>query len=108
MKDMTIIETRDPLAVRDVEWSAGLLAGMRRSGMRCTLVLAENAVLGARASAGAACLAGLADQGVELLADRFALAERGIGEADLHPGISATDLGVVIDRLAAGGAVIWR
>lgn len=104
---MMIVETRDPVAVRDVEWSASLLAAMRQSGRPCTLLLAENGVLGARRSACPAFLAGLVGAGVEILADRFALGERGIGEEALAAGIAAADLGVVIDRLAAGGTVVW-
>jgi hypothetical protein len=108
VNDMMIVETRDPFAVRDVEWTAGLLAAMRRAGRRCTLVLAENGVLGARNAAGAPFLSGLVDAGVEILADRFALRERGIAEDALAAGIAAADLDVVVDRLAAGGTVVWR
>jgi hypothetical protein len=108
VNDMMIVETRDPFAVRDVEWTAGLLAGMRETGRGCTLMLCENGVLAARESALASCLSGLADAGVEILADRFALRERGIPEDRLGPGISGADLDVVIDRLAAGGTVVWR
>ena len=108
MKDMVIVETRDPIEVRDVEWSAELLAGTRQAGRASTLILAENGVLGARASAPAPFLRRLVEQGVGILADRFALAERGIDEADLAPGIAGADLGVVVDHLVAGDRVLWR
>ena len=108
MKSMMIVETRDPLECRDVEWSAALLSGLRKADVACTLMLAENGVLAARAAARSALLSGLVDGGVEVLADRFALAERGIADSDLAAGVAGVDLGVVIDRLAAGGAVIWR
>jgi hypothetical protein len=103
-----IVETRDAIAVRDVEWSADLLATMRQAGQACTLMLAENGVLGARASASPAFLSNLVGAGVEILADRFALRERGIPEEQIASGISAAELDVVVDRLAAGGTVIWR
>ena len=106
--DMMVVETRDPFAVRDVEWTAGLLAALRQSGTPCTLVLAENGVLGARAGATPPGLAGLAETGVLILADRFALRERGIEDDELAAGISPTELDVVVDRLAAGGRVLWR
>jgi hypothetical protein len=106
--ELTVVETRDPFAVRDVEWTAGLLGEFRKAGTPCTLMLAENAVLGARAEASAPGLAGLAAAGVEILADRFALRERGIGEDSLAAGIAAAELDTVVDRLAAGGRVIWR
>ena len=108
VKDMMIVETRDPFAVRDVEWTAGLLAAMRRAGGRCTLMLCENGVLGARDSACPDFLSSLSLAEVEILADRFALRERGIPEDRLAPGVAGADLDVVIDRLAAGGTVLWR
>ena len=105
---MMVVETRDPFAVRDVEWTAGLLAALREAGTPCTLVLTENGVFGARAGASASGLAGLAGAGVEIFADRFALRERGIGEDELASGIAPAGLDVVVDRLAAGGRVLWR
>lgn len=108
MKDLMIVETRDPLAARDVEWTAGLLATMRQAGQTCTLMLAENGVLGARDSACPVAFFHLIDAGIEILADRFALAERGIAEDELAAGISAAGMDIVIDRLVAGDAVVWR
>ena len=108
MKNVMVVETRDPIECRDVEWSAALLSGLSEAGVGCTLMLAENGVLVARASARSDLLSGLIDGGVEILADRFALAERGIADSDLAAGVAGAELGVVIDRLAAGGAVIWR
>lgn len=108
MNDMMIIETRDPLQIRDCEWSADLLVRMRQAGSQCAMMLTENGVLGARALARTAFLPRLIDGGITVLADRFALAERGINESDLAPGVACTDLGAVVDRLEAGAAVIWR
>ncbi len=103
-----IVETRDPIVVRDVEWTAGLLATMRQAGQSCTLMLTENGVLGARASACPVALSHLSREGVEIVADEFALGERGIPEAELAAGISVAGLDVVIDRLVAGSTVVWR
>jgi hypothetical protein len=108
MKDMMIIETRDPVQVADVEWSADLLVPMRQAGARCTMVLTENGVLGARAAARTAFLRRLVDNEIAVLADRFALAERGIAESEVAPGVACADLGAVVDALEAGAAVIWR
>jgi hypothetical protein len=107
-REMMIVETRDPFAVRDVAWTADLLAAAQLAGCRCTLMLCENGVLGTRKSASEQAFAGLVDAGVEVLADRFALRERGIAEDMLAGGISAADLDAVIDRLVAGGTVLWR
>ena len=108
MKGMMIVETRDPVSIRDVEWGATLLVGMAQAGMPATLMLTENGVLGARHGANAQRVHQLKNQGVEIVADRFALTERGIGEPDLAPGIACADLAAVVDRLAAGDSVIWR
>jgi hypothetical protein len=108
MKNMMIIETRDPLAVRDFDWSADLLIGMRQTGVPCTLLLTENGVFGARASARVECLSRLLDAGVDVFVDSFALAERGIGDEDLGDRLICGDLGAVIDRLVAGASVLWR
>ena len=108
MKDMMIIETRDPVQSRESEWSADLLVQMQQAGIRCTMMLVENGVLGASASAQAAFLPRLIDEGVAVLADRFALAERGILESDAAPGVACADLGAVIDALDAGATVLWR
>ena len=107
-EEMMIVETRDPFSVRDVEWTGTLLASVRHHGRRCTLMLAENGVLGAREAAGAPFFSALVDSGVEIIADRFALRERGIAEDSLRAGISAGDMDLVIDRLAAGAVVVWR
>ena len=108
MKSMMIVETRDPLECRDVAWGAALLSSLSGAGTGCALMLAETGVLAARGSARSSMLSDLAQAGVEILADGFALAERGITEADLRPGVTPVELGVVIDRLAAGTSVIWR
>lgn len=108
MKDMMVIETRDPIDVRDAEWSADLLVRMRQAGARCTMMLTENGVLGARASAPADFLARLVAGGTAVLADRFALAERGVEESDLAPGVVGADLDAVVDGLEAGATMIWR
>lgn len=108
MKDIMVVETRDLIEIRDVEWGAGLLADLQASGSATCMMLAENGVFAARKMALAACLIPLIGGGVTVLADRFALRERGIAETDLVPGVAPADLGVVIDWLEAGASVLWR
>jgi hypothetical protein len=43
-----------------------------------------------------------------VFADRYALRERGIRDADLAKGVKAADLDVVVDALEAGVSVMWR
>ena len=108
MKDLMIIETRDPIEVPDVEWGARLASGVKGTGARSCLMLVENGVLAARAGAAAPFLAALAEEDVPILADRFALRERGIAETGLARGVTPAELNVVIDWLDAGASVLWR
>ncbi len=108
MKHMLIVETRDPFETREVQSNADLLVRMRQTGVPCTLMLTENGVLAARSSAKASFLPLLTEAGVEVAADRFALAERGISETEVADGIQCSDLTAVVDGLAAGATVLWR
>ena len=108
MRDCLIVETRDPLEIGDVEWVADLLVQLGQAGVRCAIMLTENGVLGVRASARTTFPRRLIDNSVAVLADRFALAERGMKEAELVHGVACADLGAVVDALEAGASVIWR
>jgi len=68
--------------------------------------LVENAVLGARAGAKAPGLEKLAKAGVQLLADEFALRERGIQE--LAPHVTAAPLDSLVGALASGAKTLWN
>ena len=108
MKRYMMIETRDPCDVRDVEWMAELAANLQRGGAAATVMLVENGVFAARGGASSAVIKTLADAGCEVLADRYALRERGIRDADLAKGVKAADLDAVVDALEAGVSVMWR
>jgi sulfur transfer complex TusBCD TusB component (DsrH family) len=103
-----IIETRDPHEARDVQWMAELAANLQRGGAQAAVMLAENGVFAARTGAAATALRTLADAGCQVFADRYALRERGIRDADLAKGVKAADLDVVVDALEAGVSVMWR
>ncbi|WP_114954373.1 hypothetical protein [Sphingosinicella terrae] len=108
MKRLMIVETRDPIATPDAAWGTGLLIEARQAGTACTLMLAENGTLGARAGASPSWLVAAADAGIEILADAFALAERGIPAEQIATGIRSAPLALIVDRLAAGDPVLWR
>jgi hypothetical protein len=103
-----IIETRDPHDARDVDWIAELAANLQRNGAQAAVMLAENGVFAARAGAAGSALRTLTDAGCQVFADRHALRERGIRDADLAKGVKGADLDVVIDALEAGVSVMWR
>jgi predicted peroxiredoxin len=106
MAAYTFISSRDPVdgdrAVHDV---ARELAG---AGNDVTLFLVENGAFLARKSICADLRKELKDAGVEILADDFALAERGILADAVAAEVSSSKLDVVVDHLAAGRKVSWH
>jgi predicted peroxiredoxin len=104
MAAYTLISSRDPVdADRTVHQLAASLAG---AGNDVTLFLVENGTFLARDGVCAELRKSLRDAGVTLLADDFALAERGITET--AEGVEAAALSVVIDHLAEGRKVAWH
>jgi len=65
-------------------------------------------VLAARSGAGPEVFAALGESGVKVLADDFALAERGITNKDLSSTVAAAKLDVIVDQLAAGVKTLWH
>lgn len=104
---MLIVETRDPVEHPDVERIAGLASGLQAEGCRTTIFLTENGVIAARPGV-APFLAALAPAGVTIAVDKVALAERGMTEADIAPGMAAGGVDCVVDALLAGAGTIWR
>lgn len=108
MTDYLLIESRDPFDSNDTGTLCDLAKGLRRQGHGVTLFLVQNGVLPARPCAASAALADVAQAGVEVLADDFSLAERGIADNRLADGVRAASLEVVVDQLAAGRKAIWH
>jgi sulfur relay (sulfurtransferase) complex TusBCD TusD component (DsrE family) len=110
-KPCLLIDSRDAFGRSDGGFARQLALQLAHNDVPVTLLLVQNAVLAARAGAEAAAgtaPAQLAAHGVTVLADSFALAERGIDAQRLAPGVSAATLEVVIDRLVEGWHVIWH
>ena len=103
-----LIESRDPFGSTDFERRCELAAALRADGADVTLFLVENAVLGARAQARLPALGKLAKQGVELLADEFALRERGIAGGDVAPAVRPAGLDTLAGLLARGARATWN
>jgi hypothetical protein len=108
MKHYMIIETRDPAECRDVRWTAALAADLKRSGAEATLMLADNGVFAARVGAEADDLRTALAAGCKVLAERYALRERGIRDNDLVRGVAAAELESIIDAMEAGAMIMWR
>jgi hypothetical protein len=108
MQNFLLMESRDSFDCRDAGFCVDLARSLAGAGHSVTLLLVQNGVLSARATAHAAGIAELVAAGVTVLADRFSLSERGIPEHRLAGGIRSTALDVVVDRMIDGWNVIWH
>jgi sulfur relay (sulfurtransferase) complex TusBCD TusD component (DsrE family) len=105
-----VIESQDPFEFRDVEEGYRLVADLAARGGPVTLFLLQNGVLAARQGARAGQFAALfTTPGVTVLADTFALQERGIPPTALVPGVRPADMDTLVELLMADGQkAIWH
>lgn len=103
-----LIESRDPCRSQAFGLRCELAAALRHDGAEVTVFLVENAVLGARAMARLPALEKLEKHGVQLLADEFALSERGIRRGEIAPAVQPANLAALAGLLAAGARAIWN
>jgi hypothetical protein len=108
MAKYLLIESRDPFDSNDVAFSYDLASGLAKAGHEVMLLLVQNAVLPARRGAKAEGLTSAMQAGVRVLADHFALRERGIPHTRLNPGVEPAPLDVVIDHMAEGHKTLWH
>ena len=106
MTEYLLIESRDPFESNDVGYYYELARGLSDAGNHVTLLLVQNAVLAARASAQAPKLRELVGSGVKVVADDFSLQQRGITK--LLDGIETAPIDVVVDHLEAGHRALWH
>lgn len=107
MAKYLLIESRDPFEGGDVVGDYELAANLAQAGNEVTLFLVQNGVLPARPCAFSERLSQLAQEKVEVLAEAFSLAERGIAEDGLVEGVKAAPLELAVDRLAEGNKAMW-
>ena len=110
MSSYLFIESRDPFESRDVEEGYRLIAELAAEETPVTLFLVQNGVLACRQDADVRRLTALATTpGVALLADMFALQERGIAPDTLRPGVQTVDIETLVDLLMTDGQkAIWH
>ena len=106
MGEYLLIESRDPFESNDVGYYCELARGLAEAGNQVTLLLVQNAVLAARPSAQAPQLRALAGSGVKILADDFALKERGMTR--LLDGVQIAPIDIVVDHMEAGHKTLWH
>jgi hypothetical protein len=107
MASYLLIQSRSPWeagdGARHVAW---LARDLDAAGHDVTLWLVQNGVLAARAAA--EDRAGLASLGrVRVLADDFALRERGIQVEAMRQGIEPCSIDQVVAMLASGFKALW-
>ena len=108
MANYLLIESRDPFESKGFAQRSELASLLIADGSGVTIFLVENGVLAARASAKLRELDKLAKSGVEILADEFALKERGIAAGDIASAVKPSKVDALISRLAAGAKAIWN
>lgn len=106
MADYLLIESRDPFESNDVGYYYDLARGLAEAGNQVTLFLVQNAVLAARPLARSPALRSLIGTGVTVLADDFALQERGITK--LLDGIRIAPIEALVDHMEAGHKTLWH
>jgi sulfur transfer complex TusBCD TusB component (DsrH family) len=106
MTEYLLIESRDPFESREVGYYYELARGLSEAGNQVSVFLIQNAVLAARSSADVPELLALLNTGIKVMADDFALKERGITK--LLEGIQIALIDVVVDHLEAGHRTLWH
>ena len=109
MRNYIFISARDPFESRDTQFLVETATALKERGNDVTVFLVQNGVLAARRAARVSHLPQLAGAGVRLLADDFSLAERGIGERELLPGVRQAGVESLVDFIAADDTkAIWH
>jgi predicted peroxiredoxin len=106
MAGYLLIESRDPFESNEVGYYYGLARGLVEAGNQVTLFLVQNAVLAVRPSAQVPQLQALIGSGIKVLADDFALKERGITK--LLDGVEIAPIEAVVNHLEAGHKTLWH
>ena len=102
-----LIESRDPFEAAGTGDFASLAMSFGRAGHRVAFFLVENGVLVARQ--GSRCdLDKLGSAGIDVLADEFALAERGIPPERRRAGIRSASLDLIVEHMANGHKTLWH
>ena len=109
MTNYVFIESRDPFESLDVRFVEETATALRERGHEVTVFLVQNGVLASRQNAHNSYLARLTEAGVTLLADDFSLRERGIGAAELRPGVQPSGIETLVDALVQENTkAIWH
>jgi sulfur relay (sulfurtransferase) complex TusBCD TusD component (DsrE family) len=107
MARYVLIESRDPYESKSFGTRCELAASLARDGNETTVMLVENGVFAARASGQVRVLERTTRAGVSVIADEFALRERGIAASDLAECVKAVRLEELIVQMGMGARALW-
>jgi len=93
------IESRDPFESTDTAFVADTASALRAGGRSVTVFLVQNGVLATRAAARGTQVHRLVASGVTVLADDFALRERGIEASELSDGVRSASIETLVDLI---------
>jgi predicted peroxiredoxin len=109
MAKYVFIESRDPFESLDTRFVIGAATALKRRGAEVMVFLAQNGALAARRSARSSPLERMMEAGVEVMADDFSLAERGIREAEMLPGVQVSNIDALVNALVEDGCrSLWH
>jgi predicted peroxiredoxin len=108
MTKYLLIESRDPFDTNLVGDFTDLAKDLKSQGHEVTLYLLQNGVLPARKGPRSQMLADLVKAGINVLADDFSLAERGIDGKRLVDGVKTSNVDLIVDEMAGGAKTIWH
>jgi intracellular sulfur oxidation DsrE/DsrF family protein len=108
MSRYLLVESRNPYTSCEISGSTEHAVTLKRRGHDVALLLVQNGVQPLRHDAKAPALHAALAAGVEVLADEFALRERGISAGALVAGVRAVPPDTIIDRLVHGWTTLWR
>ena len=108
MSRYLFIQSQDPFIEARTSSQFDVATQLAKAGQPVSVLLVQNGVTAARKGARTPQFDALADAGIKIFADSFALQQRDITAADLKPSIAAGDVGMVVDAMLAGDKVIWN
>jgi predicted peroxiredoxin len=109
MPKYVFIEARDPFESLDTRFVIGAATALKQRGADVKVFLVQNGALAARRSARSSQLERLMQAGVEVMADDFSLAERGIREIEMIPGIQISNIDALVRALVEDGCkALWH
>jgi sulfur transfer complex TusBCD TusB component (DsrH family) len=108
MSGYLFIQSQDPFIEARTSAQFDVATQLAKAGKSVSVLLVQNGVTAARKGARTPQFDALADAGIKVFADSFALQQREIAAGDLKPSIAAADVSMVVDAMLAGDKVIWN